>query len=105
MGTTLNTLTTITTTIMADPIIIGPQPDTDLMVQYLHGFTEEFTKLPNVPALAEGNAIQQLTTQMNAQFAQVNAQFAQVNAQFAQVNAQFAQRFDQLDNKIDTLAT
>jgi len=101
---------------MADPIIIGPQPDTDLMVQYLHGFTEEFTKLPNVPALAEGNAIQQLTTQMNAQFAQVNAQFAQVNAQmnaqfaqinaqFAQVNAQFAQRFDQLDNKIDTLAT
>merc|ERR1711939_1041136 len=114
MGT-LNTLTTITTTIMADPIIIGPQPDTDLMVQYLHGFTEEFTKLPNVPALAEGNAIQQLTTQMNAQFAQVNAQFAQVNAQmnaqfaqinaqFAQVNAQFAQRFDQLDNKIDTLA-
>merc|ERR1711939_1151291 len=90
MGT-LNTLTTITTTIMADPIIIGPQPDTDLMVQYLHGFTEEFTKLPNVPALAEGNAIQQLTTQMNAQF--------------AQVNAQFAQRFDQLDNKIDTLAT
>merc|ERR1712000_110713 len=96
MGT-LNTLTTITTTIMADPIIIDPQPDTDLMVQHLHGFTEEFTKLPNVPALAEGNAIQQLT-------AQVNAQFAQVNAQFAQVNAQFAQRFDQLDNKIDTLA-
>merc|ERR1711939_1064025 len=107
MGNTLNTLTTIT--IIADPIIIGPQPDTDLMVQYLHGFTEEFTKLPNVPALAEGNAIQQLTTQMNAQFAQVNAQmnaqFAQINAQFAQVNAQFAQRFDQLDNKIDTLAT
>merc|ERR1712029_116663 len=114
MGT-LNTLTTITTTIMADPIIIGPQPDTDLMIQHLHGFTEEFTKLPNVPALAEGNAIQQLTAQvnaqfaqvnaqMNAQFAQVNAQFAQVNAQFAQVNAQFAQRFDQLDNKIDTLA-
>ncbi len=108
-NTTLNTLTTITTTIMADPIIIGPQPDTDLMVQYLHGFTEEFTKLPNVPALAEGNAIQQLTAQFNAQFAQVNAQinaqFAQINAQFAQVNAQFAQRFDQLDNKIDTLAT
>merc|ERR1712230_241177 len=76
MGTTI--------TIIADPIIIDPQPDTDLMIQHLHGFTEEFTKLPNVPALAEGNAIQQLTTQMNAQF---------------------AQRFDQLDNKIDTLAT
>merc|ERR1712029_439673 len=90
------------------------------MIQHLHGFTEEFTKLPNVPALAEGNAIQQLTAQVNAQFAQVNAQinaqfaqvnaqmnaqFAQINAQFAQVNAQFAQRFDQLDNKIDTLAT
>merc|ERR1711939_112761 len=113
MGNTLNTLTTIT--IIADPIIIDPQPDTDLMIQHLHGFTEEFTKLPNVPALAEGNAIQQLTAQvnaqfaqvnaqMNAQFAQVNAQFTQVNAQFAQVNAQFAQRFDQLDNKIDTLA-
>merc|ERR1711939_689273 len=120
MGNTLNTLTTIT--IIADPIIIDPQPDTDLMIQHLHGFTEEFTKLPNVPALAEGNAIQQLTAQVNAQFAQVNAQinaqfaqanaqftqvnaqFAQVNAQFAQVNAQFAQRFDQLDNKIDTLA-
>merc|ERR1712000_213493 len=117
MGNTLNTLTTIT--IIADPIIIDPQPDTDLMIQHLHGFTEEFTKLPNVPALAEGNAIQQLTAQvnaqinaqfaqvnaqMNAQFTQVNAQFAQVNAQFAQVNAQFAQRFDQLDNKIDTLA-
>merc|ERR1712029_752827 len=100
MGT-LNTLTTITTTIMADPIIIGPQPDTDLMIQHLHGFTEEFTKLPNVPALAEGNAIQQLTAQVNAQFAQVNAQ---INAQFAQVNAQIAPRFDQLDNKIDTLA-
>merc|ERR1712000_456410 len=101
-----NTLTTIT--IIADPIIIDPQPDTDLMIQHLRGFTEEFTKLPNVPALAEGNAIQQLTAQVNAQFAQVNAQinaqFAQVNAQFAQVNAQFAQRFDQLDNKIDTLA-
>merc|ERR1712230_147940 len=107
MGTTI--------TIIADPIIIDPQPDTDLMIQHLHGFTEEFTKLPNVPALAEGNAIQQLTAQVNAQFAQVNAQmnaqftqvnaqFAQVNAQFAQVNAQFAQRFDQLDNKIDTLA-
>merc|ERR1711939_461805 len=107
MGTTI--------TIIADPIIIDPQPDTDLMIQHLHGFTEEFTKLPNVPALAEGNAIQQLTAQvnaqfaqvnaqMNAQFAQVNAQFTQVNAQFAQVNAQFAQRFDQLDNKIDTLA-
>merc|ERR1711939_200269 len=112
MGTTI--------TIIADPIIIDPQPDTDLMIQHLHGFTEEFTKLPNVPALAEGNAIQQLTAQINAQFAQVNAQmnaqfaqvnaqftqvnaqFAQVNAQFAQVNAQFAQRFDQLDNKIDT---
>merc|ERR1712000_68842 len=118
MGTlnTLNTLNTLTTiTIIADPIIIDPQPDTDLMIQHLHGFTEEFTKLPNVPALAEGNAIQQLTAQVNAQFAQVNAQmnaqftqvnaqFAQVNAQFAQVNAQFAQRFDQLDNKIDTLA-
>merc|ERR1712169_90608 len=117
---TLNTLNTLTTiTIIADPIIIDPQPDTDLMIQHLHGFTEEFTKLPNVPALAEGNAIQQLTAQVNAQFAQVNAQinaqfaqvnaqmnaqFAQVNAQFAQVNAQFAQRFDQLDNKIDTLA-
>merc|ERR1711939_524739 len=125
MGTTI--------TIIADPIIIDPQPDTDLMIQHLHGFTEEFTKLPNVPALAEGNAIQQLTAQVNVQFAQVNAQinaqfaqvnaqmnaqfaqvtaqftqvnaqFAQVNAQFAQVNAQFAQRFDQLDNKIDTLA-
>merc|ERR1712230_138912 len=110
MGNTLNTLTTIT--IIADPIIIDPQPDTDLMIQHLHGFTEEFTKLPNVPALAEGNAIQQLTAQVNAQFAQVNAQInaqfaqvnAQMNAQFAQVNAQFAQRFDQLDNKIDTLA-
>merc|ERR1712072_33045 len=115
MGTlnTLNTLNTLTTiTIIADPIIIDPQPDTDLMIQHLHGFTEEFTKLPNVPALAEGNAIQQLTAQVNAQFAQVNAQInaqfaqviAQMNAQFAQVNAQFAQRFDQLDNKIDTLA-
>merc|ERR1711939_533269 len=93
MGTTI--------TIIADPIIIDPQPDTDLMIQHLHGFTEEFTKLPNVPALAEGNAIQQLTAQVNAQFAQVNAQ---INVQFAQVNAQFAQRFDQLDNKIDTLA-
>merc|ERR1712169_172083 len=110
MGNTLNTLTTIT--IIADPIIIDPQPDTDLMIQHLHGFTEEFTKLPNVPALAEGNAIQQLTAQVNAQFAQVNAQInaqfaqvnAQMNAQFAQVNAQFTQRFDQLDNKIDTLA-
>merc|ERR1712230_239931 len=110
MGNTLNTLTTIT--IIADPIIIDPQPDTDLMIQHLHGFTEEFTKLPNVPALAEGNAIQQLTAQVNAQInaqfaqvnAQMNAQFAQVNAQFTQVNAQFAQRFDQLDNKIDTLA-
>merc|ERR1712000_657604 len=95
MGNTLNTLNTLTTiTIIADPIIIDPQPDTDLMIQHLHGFTEEFTKLPNVPALAEGNAIQQLTAQVNAQFAQVNAQ----------INAQFAQRFDQLDNKIDTLA-
>merc|ERR1712169_17467 len=110
MGNTLNTLTTIT--IIADPIIIDPQPDTDLMIQHLHGFTEEFTKLPNVPALAEGNAIQQLTAQVNAQInaqfaqvnAQMNAQFAQVNAQFTQVNAQFAQGFDQLDNKIDTLA-
>merc|ERR1712000_537080 len=91
--------------------LLSVHPDTDLMVQYLHGFTEEFTKLPNVPALAEGNAIQQLTTQMNAQFAQVNAQFAQVNAQmnaqfaqinaqFAQVNAQFAQRFDRLITKL-----
>lgn len=68
---------------MADPIPLGPQPNTLRMVQSIQNFTEELTKFVNVPALTEGNGIQnaivQLTTQMN-------------------------QKFDQLNNKIDTLA-
>ncbi len=105
------------TTIMADPNIIGPQPDAGRIVQHFHGLAEELSKLSNVPALTEGNLIQhavaqltdqiqqsnvQINAQFNAQFTQFNAQF---NAQIAQINAQFAQRFDQLDNKIDTLTT
>merc|ERR1711939_95318 len=98
------------TTIMADPNIIGPQPDAGRIVQHFHGLAEELSKLSNVPALTEGNLIQhavaQLTDQIQQSNVQINAQFnAQFNAQIAQINAQFAQRFDQLDNKIDTLTT
>ncbi|KAL2402922.1 hypothetical protein ABEF93_006038 [Exophiala dermatitidis] len=101
---------------MADPNVIGPQPDAGRIVHHIHGIAEEFTKLSNVPALAEGNAVAQLAAQMNAQFAQMNAQmnaqfarindrFAQIDDRFAQMNTHFSQRFDQLDNKIDTLTT
>merc|ERR1712000_501511 len=98
---------------MADPNIIGPQPDAGRIVQHFHGLAEELSKLSNVPALTEGNLIQhavaQLTDQIQQSNVQINAQFTQFNAQFnaqiAQINAQFAQRFDQLDNKIDTLTT
>merc|ERR1712230_296197 len=98
------------TTIMADPNIIGPQPDAGRIVQHFHGLAEELSKLSNVPALTEGNLIQhavaQLTDQIQQSNVQINTQFnAQFNAQIAQINAQFAQRFDQLDNKIDTLTT
>merc|ERR1712230_135047 len=87
------------TTIMADPNIIGPQPDAGRIVQHFHGLAEELSKLSNVPALTEGNLIQHAVAQLTDQIQQSNVQ---INAQF---NAQFAQRFDQLDNKIDTLTT
>merc|ERR1711939_603674 len=94
---------------MADPNIIGPQPDAGRIVQHFHGLAEELSKLSNVPALTEGNLIQHAVAQLTDQFQQSNVQFTQFNAQFnaqiAQINAQFAQRFDQLDNKIDTLTT
>jgi hypothetical protein len=48
------------------------------------------TKLSKVPALAEGNTIQDVAAQLTAQIQQINAQ---INAQ---TNAQVAQRFDQL---------
>merc|ERR1712000_677707 len=76
---------------MADPNIIGPQPDAGRIVQHFHGLAEELSKLSNVPALTEGNLIQHAV--------------AQLTDQIQQSNAQFAQRFDQLDNKIDTLTT
>merc|ERR1712169_57821 len=84
---------------MADPNIIGPQPDAGRIVQHFHGLAEELSKLSNVPALTEGNLIQHAVAQLTDQIQQSNVQ---INAQF---NAQFAQRFDQLDNKIDTLTT
>merc|ERR1712000_714824 len=87
---------------MADPNIIGPQPDAGRIVQHFHGLAEELSKLSNVPALTEGNLIQHAVAQLTDQITQFNAQF---NAQIAQINAQLAQRFDQLDNKIDTLTT
>ncbi|KIW64903.1 hypothetical protein PV04_07207 [Phialophora macrospora] len=97
---------------MADPNHLGPQPDTDRMIQSGYAFFEELVKFPNIPALAEGNIIQNslahiitqiqhLTTQTQQLTTQTQQFITQTNERFERVD----QRFDQLDNKIDTLAS
>lgn len=99
---------TMTTTTMADPNHLGPQPHVARMVQHLHGFADEFTKLSNVPALSEGNVIQnslaQLTTQIN-QLIQLMFQTHQRLDRMDQRLDRMDQRLDQIDDKVDTLAT
>jgi len=64
---------------------IGPQPDTQRMVQSVHTFADSFseglTKLSNIPATAQGNALQDTLTQTLTQITQLNARMDRMEAQ------------------------
>ncbi|EXJ82235.1 hypothetical protein A1O3_06048 [Capronia epimyces CBS 606.96] len=84
---------------------LGPQPDANRIAQCYDTLGDELAKFPNIPALAEGNAIQlalvQLTTQINQLATQMNQLGTQINQRFDQVD----ERFDQVDERIDNLTT
>jgi hypothetical protein len=61
---------------------VGQQPDIQRVVQsartFANSFTEELAKLPNVPAIAQGNAIQDTLTQILAQMNRTEAQMNRI---------------------------
>ena len=79
---------------------IGAQPNVDIMVQNMQSFTEEISKLPNVPALAEGaairNALLELTTQVRLLDNRVRQGFEETNRRFEETN----RRLDGLNTRI-----
>ena len=82
---------------------VGPQPDTQRMVQsvriFADSFAEELAKLPNVPAIAQGNALQHTLDLILAQMTQINVRLDQVNVRLDQVNV----RLDQVDVRLNAL--
>lgn len=42
---------------MADHTPLGPQPSPERIQEHFQGLTTEFARLPNIPALASGDAI------------------------------------------------
>ena len=60
---------------------VGPQPDAQRMIQsvrtFADGFTEELAKLPNIPSIAQGNAIQHTLTEILNRLDQMNTRMDQ----------------------------
>ena len=69
---------------------VGPQPDTQRIVQsgriFADSFAEELAKLPNVPAFAQGNAIQQTLDQILTQLTQLTQSQQAQQTQLTQIN-------------------
>merc|ERR1712000_180035 len=82
---------------MADHTPLGPQPSPERIQEHFQGLTTEFARLPNIPALASGDAILRALAELTEK---VDRSFAQINQRFNQVD----RRFDQTDRKIDSLA-
>ncbi|KIV90962.1 hypothetical protein PV10_05560 [Exophiala mesophila] len=107
---------------MASQNAVGPQPNVQRMVQSVHtfadNFTEELARLQNVPAMAEGNAIQDDITRTLTSLDQIRAQIRtglnQMGnrmdtsvAQMTQMNARmdmFAAAITQMNTRMDMFA-
>ena len=85
---------------------VGPQPDTQRMIQSVHSFGEELAKLPNVPALAQGNAIQHTLDQILTLLTQLT-QLTQTHqtqlTQLAQTQQTQQTQLTQINAKLDAL--
>ncbi len=81
---------------MADHTPLGPQPSPERIQEHFQGLTTEFARLPNIPALASGDAIlralAELTEKVDRNIAQINEKFDRSFAQINQVIVQLEPR-------------
>ncbi|RMD40081.1 hypothetical protein DV735_g5067, partial [Chaetothyriales sp. CBS 134920] len=66
------------------PHQLGPQPNFEAMQLCINGFNAEVAKFPNIPAIAEGNAILMQLQQMQLQLQEIRHDLADLRGTMAQ---------------------